>query len=480
MSKGHLPVTDWLLTETVRLHEERHGRFRDDDTANVLARETAGHFADALSRRAAALPCAAAVRADLQRLRCLGRWLVLLMLLVALVAGVLAALSSAATREVDVLLAAASLLVLPGLMLVLWFMLMLFSRPGQTAPSLSGGLLGLGIRRLGPRVLSGPLAAESVAAATGLLLSRPGRWLLGTFTHAFWALYSLAALALLGLLFSIAQYDLSWGTTLLTDETVVVLIQGLAWAPAALGLIEAPSAEWILAGREGVESGALRAEWARFLLVLVASYGLLPRLVLLGLCAILAVVGLRHVPVQTFRPGYLRLAGVLVADGKIDTRGQLPTATKPPVRTRPRRSAGPPLLVGVELEREDWPVELPGLQWRALGRADTRSQRAGLQAAIDSLETPPPAVLVQCSALRTPDEGAARFLSGLADVGGTVLVIWLDEIEALRTRGGDLSARCADWQNLAGRIGAEMVVFDADAPDEAALEELARIAGVSA
>ncbi len=480
MSKGRLPAAAWLLTETVRLHEERHGRILEDATANVLARETAGGFVDGLARRAAALPDAASVRADLLRLRGLGRWLVVLVLLLAVTAGALAALSSAASREVDVLLASASLLLLPGLMLLVWLALMLFSRPGRTAPSLSGGLLGLGIRRLGPRVLSGPLAAETVSSATGLLLSRPGRWLLGSLTHAFWALYSLAALILLVLLFSIAQYELSWGTTLLTDDSVIRVIQGLAWAPATLGLIEAPSPEWILAGREGMNSGAVRGEWARFLLVLVAVYGLLPRLLLLVLCLALAVPGLRRVPVDTSRPGYLRLAGILVADGDIDTRGQAPVATRPPARARPRRSAGPPLLVGVELEREDWPVELPGLAWRALGRADTRSQRAGLVAAVESLAEPPPAVLAQCSALRTPDEGTGRFLSGLADAAGTVLVIWLDESEALRDRGGDLAARQADWHDLAGRIGAELVVVDADAPDEAALAELVRAARVSA
>ncbi|MFP4208119.1 MAG: hypothetical protein ACLFSC_05620, partial [Wenzhouxiangella sp.] len=55
-------AADWLLAEAVRVHEERHGRLRDDETANVLARETAGGLAARLARRAAALPVAAAVR----------------------------------------------------------------------------------------------------------------------------------------------------------------------------------------------------------------------------------------------------------------------------------------------------------------------------------------------------------------------------------------------------------------------------------
>ncbi|MFW5816876.1 MAG: DUF2868 domain-containing protein, partial [Wenzhouxiangella sp.] len=334
------------------------------------------------------------------------------------------------------------------------------------------------LRRLGPRLFSGPLAAETVSAAVGLLTTGAGRWLLGTLTHAFWATYGLAALATLALLFSIAQYDLSWGTTLLADDTVVGLIQALAWLPEALGLAEPLSPDWILAGREGAQSGELRAQWARFLLVLVGVYGILPRLVLMLVCAAFAAVGLRGVRLDTARPGYLRLAGVLTADGEIHTRGPRPQTAAAPRRERPAAAAGPPLLVAVELERTDWPVSLPGIEWRALGRADTRAQRTGLLAAVESLTRPPPAVLAQCSALRTPDEGTGRFLAALADAANTVLVIWLDEVQAWRERGGDHGERQADWRALAERIGAELVVVDADAPEAGALAELIQALGL--
>src|SRR6056297_3044246 len=103
---------DWMVAEAVRLHEERHGRLRDDETANVLARESAGGLDARLARRAAALPVAASVRQDLLRLRRLMTSLAWMLVLLAAVAGVLAALASAQAREVDVLLAAASLLIL--------------------------------------------------------------------------------------------------------------------------------------------------------------------------------------------------------------------------------------------------------------------------------------------------------------------------------------------------------------------------------
>lgn len=478
MSKGRIPASDWLVAEAVRLYEERHGRLADDETANVLARETGGSFARRLVRRARALPEAVALREDLARLHRLLRLLAGLLMLLAVLAGGVAAFSSAAAREVDVLLAAASLLLLPGVLLLGWVLVMTLTRPGTAAPGVGRGLLGFGLRRLGPRLLSGPLAAEAVAAHAGLLLSGPGRWLLGALTHAFWAVYSLAALLVLTLLFSIAQYDLSWGTTLLGNETVVALIQGLARLPAWLGLIELPPAEWILAGRAGQEIGLVRAEWARFLLVLVAVYGLLPRLLLLALSLPMAWRGLHRMRLDTRLPGYLRLAGTLVAEGEVETRGRRPEANPSVQRSRPDRVAGPPLLIAVELERPDWPSELPGLDVRPLGRADSRQQRAALLAAVASLDDPPPALIAQCSARRTPDEGTARLLLALADAAGTALVLWLDEISQWPGSAQELAERQADWRALAERVGAELAILDADAPEEAALAALIRAAGL--
>ncbi|MCA1780492.1 MAG: DUF2868 domain-containing protein, partial [Xanthomonadaceae bacterium] len=183
--------------------------------------------------------------------------------------------------------------------------------------------------------------------------------------------------------------------------------------------------------------------------------------------------------IDTARPGYLRLAGALTAEGDIRVQGRRPTADGPPHRQRPAGAAGPVLLVGVELERSDWPVPVPGLEWRALGRADTRSQRTELLAAVESLSSPPPAILAQCSALRTPDEGTGRFLSALADAAGTVLMIWLDEGERWRERGAGADDRRADWCSLAERIGAELVELDADAPDSDAMAAMIQALGPS-
>lgn len=478
VSSSRIPASDWLLAETVRLHEEHSGRHRDDQTANTLGRDAGGGFARRLARRAAALPAAAAVRSDLQRLRRLLIRLAVMVLVIGALAGALAAIASTTEREIDVLLAAASLLLLPSFMLLMWATLMLVTRPARASASLSGGLVGLGLRRLGPRLLEGPLAGETVSAMAGLLATRPGRWLLATIAHAFWVVYSLAALLVLTILFSAAQYDLSWGTTLLSEQAMVDLISGLAWFPAVLGLVEPPTADWILAGRRGVAADAVRAEWARFLLALVAVYGLLPRLLLALLSGVLGRMGLRRMDLDTAQPGYLRLAGTLLDEEDALIHGDAPPLAPAVERRRQANADGPPLLVGVELERREWPVALPGLAWQALGRADSRSQRRQLLAAVEGFVVPPSALIAQCSALRTPDEGTGRFLAALADRADTVLVVWLDEIDRLASREVPARERIADWLQLTGRVGGRLVVLDADRPDSSALAELLDLVGV--
>ena len=479
MSEYRIPAGDWLLTETVRLHEERQGRSTDDETANALARAGSPGLASRLARRAAALPEGASIRADLVRLRVLLRRLALTVLALAAVAGALAATASTSEREVDVLLAVFSLLFVPSVMLLVWLVLMFTTRPARASASLSGGLLGIALGRLGPRLLQGPLAAETVSAQLGLLGTGPGRWLLGTLTHLFWTVYSLAALLALSLFFSVAQYDLSWGTTLLSDQSVVRIIESVAAVPAALGLIEAPDPAWIQAGREGLAGGTARAEWARLLLAVVTVYGLLPRLLLALACGLAGVIGLRHVPLDTRRPGYLRLAGTLSDPAQVEVHGEPPEPLPAMLRQRPDDADGPPLLVGIELERSEWPVHLPDTGWQALGRADSRKQRRQILAAVEGFMSPPSALIAQCSALRTPDAGTARFLAQLADAAETVLVVWLDETARLVERGIDGAERIADWQALARRIGGQLVVLDADHPDPAARAELLALAGVS-
>lgn len=467
-----VPVDDWLMAEAVRLHEERDGRHRDDAPAVAIARNAEGDQSRRIAARAGALPDAVAMRTDIAHLRRLMRRTALGFIAVGVAAGALAARASIAERQVDILLAAAALLVVPTLMLLVWLLLMGLSRRGSGSGSLAGGTLVALLRWLGPKLLTSPRAADITLAGGGLMRTAFGRWLLSALAHGFWLAYAAAALATLALYFSIVQYDLTWGTTLLRDDTVIWLVEVLARAPAALGLIADPDPGWIIAGREGSLADAGRAAWARFLLAMIFVYGLLPRLLLAAVSLGLAWLAARRLKLDTGLPGYLRLASVLApVNGRERVSGPPPPAATSRRRRRRRRNAGPPVLVAIELEREAHPQPLwiPGVELRVLGRIDDRAGRQAALAALADPGRPPAAVVAVCSMLRTPDAGTQRLLNCLADAADAPLVLVLDEGGEFERRGGAVASRLADWEELAERVGADAVLLDLAQPDAAAI-----------
>ncbi|MFW5927381.1 MAG: DUF2868 domain-containing protein, partial [Wenzhouxiangella sp.] len=216
-----IAVDDWLLAEAIRLHEERHGREREDQAAVAIARSVEGDLGSRIAARAAALPQAPAMRADIARLRHMLRNASIGVMILGLIAGALAARGTIADRQVDILLAAGALLIVPTLMLLVWAVLMLAGGANRGSPSLAGSVVVVGLRWLGTRLLAGPHAADITLAGGRLMQTGFGRWLLSILAHGFWLTYSVGALATLALYFSIVQYDLTWGATLLADETVV-------------------------------------------------------------------------------------------------------------------------------------------------------------------------------------------------------------------------------------------------------------------
>lgn len=473
-----ISTSDWLLTEAVRISEERHGRRDDDDAAMTVARLAGGDPGARLAARARALPGAKQAQADVERIRGLLRKLLLLLTVVGLAAGWLAARASTGAREIDILLSLVTLLGLPTLMLLIWLIVLVASHRTRGSGSLIGKLMVSGVIRLAPRVLHSALAREVALATVGLLAGSVGRWYLSLMSHLFWLAYVAGALLTLTLLFSVAQYDLSWGTTLLAGETVVTLVGWLASLPVALGLMMPPDPSFIAAGRAGEAMGAERAIWAHFLLAMVSAYGAAPRLLFGFMCMGLTWRAMRRLNPDLEKPGYQRLLPLL-GEGRAGpvVHGQPPAAASARHRKRPANAGGLPVLVGIELERgpDDWPPTLPGIDVAVLGRIDARSQRQPLIDALAGLKKPPPALIGLCSMLRTPDAGTRRLLDSLADAAGTELIIVVENGQRLRERGGDRGARLADWQALGELAGGSVVELDGEQPSAAGIAELHRL-----
>lgn len=460
MPNATLPHDDWLLTEALRRFEEREGRVPDDQAANRLAQRAGDDTAARLARRARALPVASGAAADLGRLAVLRRRLILLALLLAALAGFVAARAGLVNRELDVLLTLLTLLALPLLTLLLWTALLIWSfrRRHGTGASLFGRLLA----RTG-RLLDSHLGSDLLGAQLRLLAQPYGRWYVSSLSHAFWLVYCLAALATLVVFFSLVQYQPVWGTTLLTEREIAGLIQALAQAPAAIGLFPFPSSEWIAAGRQGLTDGTDRAEWARLLMGLVLFYGAGPRIILLAVSLWLAKQGGQRLRLDLQQPGYLRLLPLLQPPPPPGQRlGDAPEAYRPRALRTTRHSDGPAILISLELDpnRRPDPHTWPGLDVLDLGPADRREQRGPLLDALRALPAPPPVLLAACSLLRTPDSGTAALIDELADAANSRLIVLLLDGEALRQRQPKPEQRLADWTALAERCGGLAVELD--------------------
>ena len=478
---SNLKIDDWLLAESFRRAEERLGR-RPDDKAVAIARASGRDFAGRLAARASALPEAAAARADIQRLVSGLGWLTLGLAVLGLVSGLVAGRIVAADRQVEILLAVAVLLLVPTLMLIVWMIAWLLvsmqPRPRRRASGGAVGRLAAGLlRRLAPRLLSSTLATDVMAAFASALLTPWGRWRLSLLTHVFWLAYAAGVLIILALLFSVAQYDLYWGTTLLADSTVVCLAEILVWWPQLLGFFPAIDPGWIAVGREAATDAALRTRWAEYLLAVIAAWAVVPRAFFTLWSALAARFSARRVVLDTGRPGYLRLSVDLAP---LPQPASEPGVALPAAVERPRRRKKPGasglLAVAVELnnEKADARGLLPGLKVSDLGRADSRRQRSAVLQAVGARRRPAEALIGVCSMLRTPDAGTERFLVRLSEAADAPLWLVLDEEHRLAERGADIGPRRHDWQALARRAGAGIVFIDREQPDAAELARLQR------
>lgn len=465
-----LNIDNWLLADAVRLAEEQHGRFTDDASAIALARASRGDFADRLATRAGALPGATQARDDIRRLRRLATVLAAMLMVAGAVAGWAATQTALAARHVDALLALLALVGVPTVMLLLWLILFLTGGRQGSHGRLPGAVFAAALNWAAPRLMRSQLAPQVLQSCLRLLRTDLGRWWLSSVSHGFWLAYGTAALLAMALHFSLVQYTLTWGTTILDPQTVATMIGTIAWLPSSLNLIPAADPDWIVAAREGAGTAAGRAAWAQFLMAAVALYATLPRLLLVVLCGAMARYQARRLNLDCSLPGFLRLRDALAVTAHSDTDdGPVPSTPPPKRRRRAANAAGPPLLITVEVETDGDTIDLPGIGAQYVGSVNTRAARHQLEAALGAMDRPPPGLVALCSLLRTPDAGTTAVLARMADLADAPLLLVLEDREHLVQRGADTAPREADWQRLAATIGADTVVLDRHHPDTTAV-----------
>lgn len=371
--------------------------------------------------------------------------------LLALVAVVLlGALGAAGTvvhsgRTVNAVAAFFSLLGLHAATLLLWLV-------GLVAPwPSSGGMLGRLWLALVARWSNGRNAnAASLLQASVDLLRREhlAPWLFGCISHTVWALSFGVVLAALGFAFSFQAYRLTWETTILGPDFFVSFVQATGWLPGKLGFPVPDTATLLSPGTAGADQRA----WAWWLIGCVATYGLLPRLVLAGLCAAWwhrRAAALRLDTADPYYRGLLARRDALQPAVVVDAERPWQA---PPVAQAAVRGEGaawvafelPPELVVSPAGADVW-------SRRISGTSDERSE------VLEALRARHPArLLIVCHAASSPDRGTARFVREAAGhVSAAALLLAGAAVSA------EDAARWADWLRAAGLESTELLTDEA-------------------
>ncbi|MBK1639551.1 DUF2868 domain-containing protein [Rhodothalassium salexigens] len=437
----------------------------------------------------AALPQALAARAALRRQIALLRWTVLGGLVLAALAGALAAgraISGGEREVVNVIWLLGGLLGLHLVALVIWLAVLVAGGDGVARQGLGRGVVWLW-RRLAGTVAGDPLNRSARLALMARLFGPPaGRWTVSTGSHGLWTAFLAGGLVSVLLVLATQHLVFVWETTILSAEHYTALIGALAAGPAALGFpvpdaAAVAAAEW----RGGAQAARMVADaqgegaWAGLVVGSLIVYGLAPRLLVGLLTGWLARRAVRRTKLDLTKPAFARLIPDLAP---VAVTGGLPGGhhVAPP--------AGPVAVLGWEVRtpRTGWPpVVTPG-QPPAGGAQDLGivDGRRALTAAVALIANAPPARLVVVADMTaTPDRGTVAGLATLAGAGAGETLVCLTRESVARARLSDEDARqrLADWVAAAHDAGlplSAVVLLDLDAPGAEDADRAARLFGV--
>lgn len=433
---------DHWITETLRLRESLWGPL--EDSAEIgKARAQGGDFTDRVLTRARLLARREGLNATLTRWRQSAGLIMALFLVAAVLAGIAAAVGALGdgSRPVNLALALTALLGLNTITLLFW-VLSFAIQAGTTGSALTELWL-----KLTRRLARGPDSALLPRALLEVMTrQKTTRWSAGIVSHGLWVAALLSALATLLILLATRRYTFQWETTLLSPDTFVGLVHGLGWLPSFIGFPQ-PSAEVVRASN-GLQTlpDSAQALWSAWLLGTVVLYGLVPRIVALGLSIGIVRRRLGRLSLDPALPGIAELHDRLMPMG-------VSTGIDAPAPTLPRHGAlvpnrhaagGRRSVLGLELPTDiPWPPCPLPTAVTDLGVIDTREQRRALLEALRS--SPVDRLLVCCDARQTPDRGTLALLTELSSLAGAMQVALFAQ--------GDTPARRSQWQRQLLKAG---------------------------
>jgi hypothetical protein len=471
---------DQLLAEAVRLHEDAQGFAIDDPQARANAQQVKGDFETRIIARARALTNAPILQTAFHQLHTTFGLTIGIAMFVALMSGIgvaRMALNSVPNGPVmNFFWVLGSVLGVPTLALLIWLALLWVRPATMVSNSLGGDFIFLLMRRINQWLHKGPMHVAAAQATASVYTRTPvGRWTLSAISHLLWLVFLVGCLLSLLLILSTKQYTFAWETTILSDQSYIILTRALASLPEAVGF-STPSPEQIAASHwrgDGSPPHSAREAWSGLLIGSLMIYGILPRIILLVFCVLARQQAIMRFRLNITLPGYARLEtrllpasqslGVVDPDeGKADPApvSLLPSAPQPSSAA----ATGPPAIMGFEVSQPaaHWPPPIEGVQWLDLGFVDSRNDRKNTLDRVRQAPNPPRLIAIVCSVTMTPDRGTQGFISDVQQASSSPVVIILTDGQQLRERGSTHEAeqRLRDWRELAvnAQVGEEQVI----------------------
>jgi len=419
----------------------------------------------------AARPEALPARRSLSRQMRRMRWLAAGMVFAAFLVGAgtaAAALQPVPGAVVNILWCLLSLVGLNLVLFGLWLVVIVVL-PDRPATR-SFGAMAVGIwRRLARRTSGDAIDAAARRALLGRLTRPPsGRWIASGVSHGLWLGYGLGAVAMCLVILSTRHIVFVWETTILAPEDFRKILAVLGALPASLGFstpdaAQINAAEWT----GGAPPLSRNAEaWSGLLLGGLTAYGVIPRLLALGVSWLRAAICLQR-PLDLGRPEFARLIPELAPVMRrsevmaTDDKGDAPDALRPPAAggladdLPDPPPAGAVALLGWEITEPEvgWPPPAGAERILDLGLLEDRHALDEALAAARKANVV--RILVVCDLTVTPDRGVVAGLRELCGAASAPVVLILSrEASAARRLGStSLRARTADWVAAAHAAG---------------------------
>lgn len=351
------------------------------------------------------------------------RFLLALLLVLAIISGISAAIGffGSEQRNVNVIWTLIGLIGVHFIAMLAWLF----------GGRLTGGWMG----RISFWVMSRWPKSEQVDSSTATTLPRAlgtvmssnglGKWSLSCITHSAWLVALLASLLTMLVVLSVRSYSFVLETTILSEAVFEQIVRAFAYLPSVVGFA-VPSDEMIaaaLGGAEAMQSDATRRAWASCLSGGLLVYAIIPRALVLLWSLLRFRLAYSTMRLDVKLPGFLELFAQTSASSQVVDAA--PQALRAMQLKSPADVPGESLaLVALELGAP--------LSWPPQGIQDSPNillfdeivetgaqQRAVLQVLQAS---PARRILIVCDARLSPDRGSLQWLIALSEFSGALAV----------------------------------------------------------